>query len=58
MQWGIKELQWFEYFKVEFLEILKMLLCWISANQVSQMSSIFLKDVIVIPHIACYNDWA
>ena len=35
MQQGIKKLQWFEYLKVVFLEILNALLCWVFANQVT-----------------------
>ena len=35
MQQGIKKLQWFEYFKVIFLEILKAGLCRVFANQVT-----------------------
>ena len=34
MQQGIKKLQWFEYLKVVFLEILNPLLC-VFANQVT-----------------------
>ena len=34
MQQGIKKLQWFEYFKVVFLEILNAGLCRVFANQV------------------------
>ena len=35
MQQGIKKLQWFEYFKVVFLEILNAGLCRAFANQVT-----------------------
>ena len=35
MQQGIKKLQWCEYLKLVFLEILNPLLCWIFANQVT-----------------------
>ena len=35
MQQGIKKLQWFEYFKVVFLEILNARLCRVFANQVT-----------------------
>ena len=35
MQQGIKKLQWFEYLKVVFLEILNPLLCRVFANQVT-----------------------
>ena len=35
MQQGIKELQWFEYLTVVFLEILNAELCWVFANQVT-----------------------
>ena len=35
MQQGIKKLQWLEYLKVVFLEILNPLLCWVFANQVT-----------------------
>ena len=35
MQQGIKKLQWFEYFKVVFLEILNAGLCRVFANQVT-----------------------
>ena len=34
MQQGIKKLQWSEYLKLVFLEILNPLLCWVFANQV------------------------
>ena len=39
MQQGIKKLQWFEYFKVVFLEILNAGLCRVFANQVTYMLS-------------------
>ena len=35
MQQGIKKLQWFEYLKVVFLEILNAELCWVFTNQVT-----------------------
>ena len=35
MQQGIKKLQWLEYLKVVFLEILNLLLCRVFANQVT-----------------------
>ena len=35
MQQGIRKLQWFEYLKVVFLEILNPLLCRVFANQVT-----------------------
>ena len=35
MQQGIKKLQWFEYLKMVFLEILNPLLCRVFANQVT-----------------------
>ena len=35
MQQGIKKLQWYEYLKLVFLEILNPLLCWVFANQVT-----------------------
>ena len=35
MQQGIRKLQWFEYLKVVFLEILNLLLCRVFANQVT-----------------------
>ena len=35
MQQGIKKLQWFEYLKVVFHEILNPLLCQVFANQVT-----------------------
>ena len=35
MQQGIKKLQWLEYLKVVFLEILNPLLCRVFANQVT-----------------------
>ena len=35
MQQGIKKLQWFEYLKVVFLEILNAELCRVFANQVT-----------------------
>ena len=35
MQQGIKKLQWFEHFKVVFLEILNAGLCRVFANQVT-----------------------
>ena len=35
MQYGIKELQWFQYFKVVLLETLNMQLCRVFANQVT-----------------------
>ena len=35
MQQGIKKLQWFEYLKGAFLEILNTLLCQVFANQVT-----------------------
>ena len=37
MQRGIKKLQWFEYLKVVFLEILNAELCRVFANQVTFM---------------------
>ena len=37
MQQGIKKLQWCEYLKVVFLEILNPLLCWVFANQVTNV---------------------
>ena len=46
MQQGIKKLQWFEYLKVVFLEILNPLLCRVFANQVtyySPVATIWLK---------------
>ena len=38
MQQGIKKLQWLEYLKVVFLEILNLLLCRVFANQVTYVS--------------------
>ena len=38
MQQGIKKLQWFEYFKVVFLEILNAGLCRVFANQVTYVA--------------------
>ena len=35
MQQGIKKLQWLQYLKVVFLEILNALLCQVFANQVT-----------------------
>ena len=35
IQQGIKKLQWFEYLKVVFLEILNVELCRVFANQVT-----------------------
>ena len=37
MQQGIKKLQWLEYLKMVFLEILNSLLCRVFANQVTNM---------------------
>ena len=37
MQQDIKKLQWFEYLKVAFLEILNTLLCRVFANQVTNI---------------------
>ena len=37
MQQGIRKLQWFEYLKVVFLEILNPLLCRVFANQVTYL---------------------
>ena len=42
MQQGIKKLQWFEYFKVVFLEILNAGLCRVFANQVTYMVTIII----------------
>ena len=39
MQQGIKKLQWFEYFKVVFLEILNAGLCRVFANQVTYVKA-------------------
>ena len=38
MQQGIKKLQWFEYFKVVFLEILNAELCRVFANHIRRIS--------------------
>ena len=42
MQQGIKKLQWFEYLKVVFLEILNPLLCRVFANQVTYANKKYL----------------
>ena len=47
MQQGIKKLQWCEYLKLVFLEILNPLLCRVFANQVTytpQSSDLFTKS--------------
>ena len=46
MQQGIRKLQWFEYLKVVFLEILNPLLCRVFANQVTNVFQNACKSVI------------
>ena len=45
MQQGIRKLQWFEYLKVVFLEILNPLLCRVFANQVTYATHTHLDIV-------------
>ena len=40
MQQGIKKLQWYEYLKLVFLEILNPLLCRVFANQVTNKCAV------------------
>ena len=40
MQQGIKKLQWCEYLKLVFLEILNPLLCRVFANQVTYCNKV------------------
>ena len=47
MQQGIKKLQWCEYLKLVFLEILNPLLCRVFANQVT-----YVDDLIVMTKTA------
>ena len=49
MQQGIKKLQWFEYFKVVFLEILNAGLCRVFANQVTYDTTQLLTTTIPLP---------
>ena len=53
MQQGIKKLQWFEYFKVVFLEILNAGLCRVFANQVTYIIEVF---VIFDVYILAFNN--
>ena len=46
MQQGIKKLQWFEYLKVAFLEILNPLLCRVFANQVTNGKFVLLLNLL------------
>ena len=50
MQQGIKKLQWFEYLKVVFLEILNLLLCRVFAKQVTYSKYYF----VVYPMLNTY----
>ena len=52
MQQGIKKLQWFEYLKVVFLEILNPLSCRVFANQVTYYIS---YDILIVPNTAATN---
>ena len=47
MQQGIKKLQWCEYLKLVFLEILNPLLCRVFANQVTYVTIKFYFMLIV-----------
>ena len=44
MQQGIKKLQWFEYLKVVFLEMLNMLLCRVFAGHIQIKSGQVLQS--------------
>ena len=50
MQQGIKKLQWCEYLKLVFLEILNPLLCRVFANQVTYYSEFAI--VVTMHHEA------
>ena len=50
MQQGIKKLQWLEYLKVVFLEILNPLLCRVFANQVTNEEA---KVVTMFTKLKC-----
>ena len=45
MQQGIKKLQWFEYLKLVFLEILNPLLCRVFANQVTYIPKLYTNII-------------
>ena len=53
MQQGIKKLQWLEYLKVVFLEILNPLLCRVFANQVKYGVGHFLRRESIYCEVAC-----
>ena len=53
MQQGIKKLQWFEYLKAIFLEILNPLLCWVFANQVTFMCSVHMCMCVRVRVCVC-----
>ena len=48
MQQGIKKLQWFEYLKVVFLEILNAELCRVFANQVTYSELMIHQQDIIL----------
>ena len=54
IQQGIKKLQWFEYLKVVFLEILNAELCRVFANQVTyyELLLIFITDTDLCMYVA------
>ena len=47
MQQGIKKLQWFEYLKVVFLEILNAELCRVFAKQVTYVYALVASYVVL-----------
>ena len=51
MQQGIKKLQWCEYLKLVFLEILNPLLCRVFANQVTY----YVDMYIVVAAVSIYS---
>ena len=54
MQQGTKKLQWCEYLKLVFLEILNPLLCWVFANQVTIYMYLYLAMRMCITYM-CIN---
>ena len=52
MQQGIKKLQWCEYLKLVFLEILNPLLCRVFANQVTYV--VQQENTIIVATISIY----
>ena len=53
MQQGIKKLQWSEYLKLVFLEILNLLLCRVFANQVTFER---VKNTKIVMYVLMHTD--